>query len=106
MSRSAPRLPLLLAVALVLSTPALAAGEDDGRRIAERWCASCHIVSSSQTKAQDGVPSFARIGASQGFDEKSLTAFLASPHPRMPDMALSRPELAALVAWIKAEGKR
>lgn len=108
MSCSVPRIQLSLAAAalLLFYTSSHAAGEDDGRRIAERWCAACHIVSSTQTKAQDGVATFAKIGAARDFDEKALTAFLASPHPRMPDMALSRPELAALVAWIKAEGKR
>lgn len=106
MKSSLSRLCLSVLTLLAAVVPSLAVEPDDGRRIAERWCASCHLVSAGQTKGQDGVPSFARIGATRDLDERTLTAFLSNPHPRMPDMALTRPELAALVAWIKAEGKR
>jgi mono/diheme cytochrome c family protein len=106
MTSSLLRLFVSFAAVAAAAVPSLAADPDEGRRLAERWCSSCHVVSSSQTKGQDGVPSFAKIGAARELDERALTAFLSSPHPRMPDMALTRPELAALVAWIKAEGRR
>ena len=34
-----------------------------------------------------------------------LALFLLSPHPKMPDMNLSRNEAADLAAYIKSQGK-
>lgn len=70
-----------------------------GRGIAERWCSECHVVEPGQLH----VPTFAQIRASEKFDEAGLLAFLAAPHhSRMPNLSLTRSEIADLVAYIKA----
>jgi mono/diheme cytochrome c family protein len=78
---------------------ALAADTGNGEAIAKRWCASCHLVSSDQARANADVPSFASLARKKQRPER-LEAFLSAPHPKMPDMTLSRSEIADLVAYI------
>ncbi|MEY9199280.1 mono/diheme cytochrome c family protein [Sinorhizobium fredii] len=75
-----------------------------GRGIAQRWCSECHVVAPGQVRGSDTVPTFAEIGESEQFDEASLSAFLAAPHhSRMPNLSLTRFEIADLVAYIKSK---
>jgi len=39
----------------LLGTAALAADADNGKRLAERWCASCHVVAPDQKKRGEFV---------------------------------------------------
>lgn len=83
-----------------------AADRVNGQRIAVRWCAECHIVESQQKQGSDQVPTFAQIGGSKRFDEKSLAAFLMAPHhSRMPNLSLTRSEVTDLLAYIKSHGR-
>lgn len=97
---------LALAGALLIGTRAVAADAENGERLARRWCAACHLVTPDQTSAADGVPSFAAVGRGRDWTPESLAAFLAAPHPPMPDMALSRGEIGDLVAYIRQSGRR
>lgn len=96
-------------VGAVLLTPAgqgMAADSTNGQRIAERWCAECHLVAPWQQQSSDAVPTFAQIGASERYDEAALAAFLANPHhSRMPNLSLSRSEIADLLAYIKLQAR-
>lgn len=83
-----------------LLLPAQAADAERGKEIAERWCASCHLVSSQQEDAMDGVPSFREVAARGALGGERLEAFLMSPHPLMPDMALTRAEIEDLATYI------
>jgi mono/diheme cytochrome c family protein len=86
--------------------PALAAGDAvHGKRIAQRWCASCHLVAEGQKRAMADAPSFSDI-ARRREDAKALADFLVDPHPKMPDMHLSRREIDDLVAYIRSLDKR
>ena len=90
-----------LAVAIV--SAAHAADAELGGKIAERWCAQCHVVSQTQQHANVDVPSFAAIGRDPALDENKLANFLKIPHPKMPDMSLTRAEIDNLVAYIRAQ---
>jgi cytochrome c2 len=79
---------------------ALAADAERGEIIAKRWCAACHLVSSDQTRANSDAPSFSSIARKKSTEK--LTAFLTDPHPKMPDMNLTRGEIADIVAYIKS----
>jgi mono/diheme cytochrome c family protein len=79
---------------------AFAADADNGLRLAQRWCATCHIVSSTQSKGVDTAPSFASIAKRADFGADKLAFFLLDPHPKMPNMALSRSEAQDLAAYI------
>ena len=97
----ATALPLLAGLA---AAPAFAADAASGERIANRWCAACHLVSPDQKGANTETPSFAAVAAR--YNARDLARFLASPYPRMPNMTLSQPEIADLVAYIRTLGPK
>ena len=84
-------------------TPAMAFGDDvEGKEVAKRWCAACHLVSTDQTNASSDVPPFAEIKKKYGGKMEFLEAFLTESHPRMPDMNLSYFEIQNLIAYIES----
>jgi mono/diheme cytochrome c family protein len=83
-----------------LASPGRAADAGQGGELAKRWCAACHVVSPEQQQGSDRVPSFASIARQPGFGVEKLTYFLLDPHPKMPDMALTRREAEDLAAYI------
>jgi mono/diheme cytochrome c family protein len=90
-----------LLMVLVAATSAFAADADNGQRLAHRWCAACHVVSATQRQSTtDQAPPFATIAKIPGFDAAKIALFLLDPHPKMPDMGLSRTEAADLAAYI------
>jgi mono/diheme cytochrome c family protein len=94
-------LPLLLCLA---AAPAVAADVNSGQRIAARWCAACHMISPGQSQSSPDAPTFAAVAGK--YDSKDLRLFLTTPYPRMPNMALSQPEIADLVAYIRTLGPK
>jgi mono/diheme cytochrome c family protein len=90
---------LALAVTLAASG-ALAADAGNGERLAERWCAACHVVAPSQRSANADAPPFATIARKAGFNAERLSYFLLDPHPKMPNMALTRNEASDIAAYI------
>ena len=93
---------LLLAQALMAwpPAPALAADPVNGERLARRWCAACHVVSEKQTGTVSEAPPFPVVARRPDFSERAVAFFLLDPHPKMPDMALTRAEAADLAAYI------
>ncbi len=91
--------PVLLAT-VVGSITANAADADHGRTLARRWCAACHVVAANQQRATGEAPPFAVIAKRPDFDRTRLANFLLNPHPKMPNMSLTRTEAADLVAYI------
>ncbi|MXN64993.1 cytochrome C552 [Stappia sp. GBMRC 2046] len=82
-----------------------AAGDPaDGERLARQWCAACHVVADDQTNGTEAVPSFTEIAKTRGFNEATLTGFLADPHPKMPDMSLTNREISNLASYILSRG--
>ena len=95
------RICLLLAVTSSVGTSSvLAADADHGADLAKRWCASCHVVATGQTQASADVPSFASVARRQDFNPERLAFFLLDPHPKMPNMQLTRSEAADIAAYI------
>ena len=86
--------------AWVPSAEALPPDVAHGEALARRWCASCHIVANDQTRGADNAPAFASIAKMPGFSAEKITRFLMDPHPKMPDMQLSRDETRDLGAYI------
>lgn len=79
------------------------ADPQNGGVLAQRWCASCHIVSKDQTRGTDGVPSFSAIANRSDFSGEQLAFFLLNPHPVMPNMTLTRNEARDLAAYIAGQ---
>jgi mono/diheme cytochrome c family protein len=79
---------------------AMPADTAHGEQVARRWCAACHIVAADQTNGADNVPAFASIAKMPGFSAENVSQFLMDPHPKMPDMQLTRDEAKDLGAYI------
>jgi mono/diheme cytochrome c family protein len=83
-----------------------AAGDaEHGKDLAQRWCAACHVVSSEQRQASEAAPPFASIAQLPGFNAEKVAFFLLDPHPKMPNMSLTRREASDLAAYIESQGK-
>ena len=91
---------LLVAVAGLSGSPALAADANHGAELAKRWCATCHLVDAGQKQASADVPPFASIAARTDFTPEKVAFFLLDPHPKMPNFSLTRYEAADLAAYI------
>ena len=90
------------ALLLILSGTATRAQDiPAGRRLAEAWCAGCHMVAPDAIQSpNDAIPSFAAIARMPSTTMSSLNAFLQSPHPPMPDLKLSRAQISDISAYI------
>jgi mono/diheme cytochrome c family protein len=88
---------------MTLPQATVAADVHHGETIAKRWCAACHIVSREQSHGSAAAPPFSAIAKRSGFDDAKLALFLLAPHPKMPDMTLSRVEAADLAAYIVSQ---
>jgi mono/diheme cytochrome c family protein len=91
----------LVAVSFSMASSALpAADAANGERLARRWCASCHVVARDQRSPTAEAAPFSSIAKFPNFNAGQLALYLLTPHPKMPDMDLSRAEAADLVAYI------
>jgi mono/diheme cytochrome c family protein len=93
-----------LVVFAVLSSTAAAWAADaaNGERLARQWCASCHLVAADQSGPTSEAPPFSTLAARGDFSAEQIAHFLFDPHPRMPNMELTRTEAADLAAYIKS----
>ena len=91
--------PLLLSADL-----AIAASNPDlrhGKELAEKLCTNCHLVGSvEQQHANADVPSFREIGNAPGQTAGAVMARIILPKHPMPQMPLTKSELADLAAYI------
>ncbi len=73
-----------------------------GQRLAEKWCSgACHVIGPApQRGTSSGIPTFAAIARMPSTTPMSLRVFLQTPHAGMPDLHLSRDEIADLAAYI------
>lgn len=101
-ARSAVFWAAVLSTAVLVCGPALAAGDvATGERLAKRWCAGCHLVAEGQGTASVDAPTFTGLAATR--TAEAIGDFLTLPgttHSKMPDMALSRVEIADIAAYI------
>jgi len=96
---------LLLIVATALPRAATAADVAKGERLAKRWCAACHVVAADQKSGNTQVAPFSAIAKTPDLDAAKVALYLLLPHPRMPDMNLTRDEAADLAAYIASQGR-
>jgi len=94
---------VIAAGATFAATAAGAADAERGETMAKRWCAACHVVAPGQARGSTQAPPFSEIARKPGFDAAQLALYLMVPHPRMPDMNMSRAEAADLAAYIAGQ---
>jgi len=82
-----------------LAAPAVAGDVRNGAQLAQIWCASCHVIPGTDGPALQGPPSFRAI-AHSGKTPDQLQVFLEHPHGSMPQLSLTRAEIADLIAYI------
>ena len=89
-------------LAALPSAAAQAAGSADaGKKLAERWCASCHQIAPDAT-ASDVAPSFPSLAREKDGDFAWARAWLFDPHPPMEGIRLSNREIDDVVAYFKS----
>ena len=73
-----------------------------GHLLAEKLCASCHIVGAQAAGASvpADVPSFVAIANKPGQTAEAIAGRIVIPHPPMPQIHLTRNEIADLAAYI------
>ena len=89
----------LALVGALSARTAAAADVDAGRSLTQQWCSNCHVVGGSGT-GTDAAPALPVIARRQGQDPRWLKAWLASPHPPMPNLNLSRQEIDDIAAYL------
>ena len=93
----------VLTAILLSAWPHRAYAEDvaAGRRLAESWCSSCHLVASGPDRCvSSGAPTFVAFAQQKSTTILSLRVFLQTPHGQTPDLHLSRNEIDDLAAYI------
>jgi mono/diheme cytochrome c family protein len=90
----------LAMLAAAPAPPAHAADVYNGRQLAQRWCAACHVVASAQREANADAPPFEEIAKRPKFAEDGMVTFLLNPHYKMPDMNLTRIEAGDIAAYV------
>lgn len=85
---------------LATAVPAGAFDVEAGRRMAEVWCSGCHIIDGDGTS--DVAPGFKQVANDPSKTPGRLRAWLANPHPPMPNFNLSRPEIDDIVAYLES----
>lgn len=75
---------------------------ENGRQIAQQWCASCHAVAPGGP-ARDVAPAFHNLANDPKYTEDRLRTWLMNPHPPMPPLEISNTQIDALVAYIRAQ---
>lgn len=73
-----------------------------GQELAEKLCTSCHIVGKEPANASmpSDVPSFTEIANRPDQTAVRIAGRIVIPHPAMPQIQLSRQEIADLAAYI------
>ncbi|MES1149521.1 MAG: c-type cytochrome, partial [Bradyrhizobium guangdongense] len=72
-----------------------------GKALAEKLCTNCHLVgAASQEHANADVPSFHEIANREGLTAGAITGSIILPKHPMPQIPLTKSELADLAAYI------
>ena len=90
--------------ALLAASAALAADADNGKRLAEMRCVTCHIVSPSERRVVTDAPPFEAIARKFASNPDALAFSIMDPHPRM-NVTLTRREAQDVAAYINALAK-
>lgn len=91
---------LLSLTFVVAFANAAAADVANGEKLAKRWCAACHVVARDQSRGNTQAPPFSATAKRPGINAGMIALYLLTPHPKMPDMSLSRQEAADLATYI------
>jgi mono/diheme cytochrome c family protein len=99
---SAKLVAAVLAV-LAVAPPAAAQQEEGdpmaGRELASQLCTACHIVGTERV-GSDVAPPFATIARDPDMTLTELHAWIGPAHPMLPNLALTREQIADINAYL------
>ena|SRR5436190_9736936 len=93
-----------LLCAIVVASASFAADADNGKRLAQARCASCHAIERDQGRQVAEAPPFELIARKFGDTPEMLAFSLLDPHPRM-NVTLTRRETQDIAAYISTLAK-
>ena len=72
-----------------------------GRELSQRLCTNCHVVDArAGGPVRVDVPTFATIAARPDVNGEKIAGAIIIPHPAMPGVQLTVPEIRDIVAYI------
>jgi mono/diheme cytochrome c family protein len=89
---------------ILAASGALAADADNGKRLAEMRCVTCHIVSPNERRVVTDAPPFEAIARKYAANPDTLAFSIMNPHPRM-NVTLTRREAQDVAAYINTLAK-
>ena len=89
----------LIAAASLVASAAVAADANNGKRLAESRCVTCHVVAPNQRREVPDAPPFDVIARKFATSPETLAFSLLDPHPRM-NVPLTRREAQDVAAYI------
>lgn len=96
--RIAAALSMMAVLAMPMAAAHAAGDAGAGRDIVQRWCTGCHTAESG---GADVAPPFASIANMPGRSDDYFWVWLSDPHPPMPNLYLSRQEIADVIAYLR-----
>lgn len=95
---------LTLAACAALAAPAMAEEPGDaarGARYAQKVCAECHAVLSSEGYSPNPLaPPFQQVAETTGMTHRALVVWLQSSHPNMPNIMIEAGDRDDVIAYI------
>lgn len=92
------RLSAILLAGILSTAAAQAQNVREGEMLARSVCSPCHVVAPGVGGGEG--PAFAAVAAMPSTTGLALTAFLQTSHGKMPNISLSRDDIANLASYI------
>jgi len=89
----------ILLVAGLAAQSAIAADAENGKRLAQQYCSTCHIVEVGSRRELANSPPFETIAQKFGSAPELIAFAILSPHPRM-NLTPSRRDAQDIAAYI------
>ena len=84
-----------------LPSQACAQSIEFGHHLAAKLCSNCHVVDAVASGVVSAdIPSFRIIARKPGQSAIAIAGAIVVPHPPMPDISLTRNEIADIAAYI------
>ena len=75
---------------------------EKGEVLAQKLCANCHVLpGASPADVPAGIPTFRAIANKPGQTGDHIAQVLIQPHAPMPDLQVSREEIADILAYLE-----
>jgi mono/diheme cytochrome c family protein len=72
----------------------------NGKALADKLCVACHAVDGPSPTGNSDIPSFKAAANREGQTAETLSNWLVSPHPPMPNLHLTREEIRDIGGYV------